>query len=98
MSDLRLQFANGDLRSTASYPKSWSAAQRHRMALGTHPATGLPFADNGETCRTCRLRTLHQPSDRPYHKCGLVIITSGPGTDLRLSWPACSKWKACSDE
>lgn len=31
---------------------------------------------------------------RTYYKCMLMPVTNGPGSDIRLSWPACVKWEA----
>jgi hypothetical protein len=29
-------------------------------------------------------------ANRTWHKCNRAGITHGPGTDIRVSWPACS--------
>lgn len=52
---------------------------------GTGPA--------GETCRTC---AYYRVGGRGrYRKCALERYrwTSGPGTDIRASSPACKKWE-----
>lgn len=53
---------------------------------GTGPA--------GETCKTCAHACYHTMAKR-YWKCGLMrqVWTGGPGTDIRLSSPACSFWR-----
>ena len=62
--------------------------RRQYLEAGIHPATGLPLADNGETCATC---VHHRPGR--FHKCLLAGVTHGPGTDIRVSWPACQRWE-----
>ena len=47
----------------------------------------------GETCGSCRHSWAHRPSNKRYWKCGLVSMTHGPGTDIRLSAPACLRWQ-----
>ena len=49
----------------------------------------------GETCKTCRYATRVDYHDKRYYKCDLIEQwTHGPGTDIRLKWPACAKWEA----
>ena len=69
--------------------------QRRQELLdaGIHPRTGLPLAENGETCGTCLHHFVrHVGSD--FHKCDLTPPTRGPATDVRVSWPACTGWEA----
>jgi hypothetical protein len=66
--------------------------QKADIKRGIHPATKMPLAGNGETCRTCIHSVAHQIK-RTYWKCDLMPVTSGPGSDIRLSWPACTKWE-----
>lgn len=84
---------DGDPRYVASWPKGWSAAQRRNAALGRHPF-GMPFADNGETCGTCA----YAFKSNDWWKCERMGVTGGPGTDLRVGWPACTLWKEIPDE
>jgi hypothetical protein len=67
-------------------------ANNRRLAGGIHPVTRLPLANNGESCGTCSNLNREQHNSRSYFKCGLVLSTSGPGTDIRLRWPACNLW------
>jgi hypothetical protein len=69
-----------------------TARQRSLLAAGVHPATGLALAGNGETCGNCAHLTGHSRT-RTYWKCDLVATTHGPGTDIRLGWPACIRWE-----
>ena len=92
MSEPRLPFADGDPRNTRSYPKSWTSLQRHNLAIGLHPM-GMDLAGTDETCGSCS----HAMKHRVYKKCDLTDLTFGPGTDIRLSWPACVLWED-SDE
>lgn len=58
---------------------------------GAHRAGSGPA---GETCGTCA----NAARFGRYAKCKLVRgrWTNGPGTDIRLRWPACSGWQATS--
>lgn len=67
-------------------------ANDRRLAAGIHPATRALLANNGETCGTCGNLDQEQHNSRSYYKCGLIPSTSGPGTDIRLKWPACNLW------
>lgn len=49
---------------------------------------------SGETCKTCRHSFARSMTSKRYWKCGLVPITHGPATDIRVGSPACSKWQA----
>jgi hypothetical protein len=69
-----------------------------RQALldaGIHPRTRLPLAGNGKTCGDCAHSELHYAGSAThgYWKCLLAGVTSGPGTDIRKSWPACTAYK-----
>lgn len=52
---------------------------------GTGPA--------GETCKTCRHRVRKYTGSKTFNKCGLVKATCGPGTDIKISAPACGRWE-----
>ncbi len=74
------------------------AAARRRLAKGSYadvPGTGPA----GETCKTCKHYGGVRLS-RLYRKCELTKAqwTSGPGTDILASAPACSKWEKSNDE
>lgn len=44
----------------------------------------------GKTCKGCiRLRGHRTAGGRTYYKCLVYGVSSGPGTDWRLRWPAC---------
>lgn len=62
--------------------------KKPRGGYAAHPGTG----PEGETCGSCRHVTGHRRS-RTYYKCGLVQMTFGPGTDIRLKSPACWRWE-----
>lgn len=46
----------------------------------------------GEKCKTCDYLCWHQRSKR-WYKCELRGITSGAGTDHRVSWDACGLYE-----
>jgi hypothetical protein len=60
---------------------------------GVHPATRLALRD-GATCGSCAHLLTNGDRRRRWFKCGLVPVTGGPGSDVRLSWPACTSWAA----
>lgn len=63
------------------------------LAAGIHPTTKLPLRQlGGETCRTCALLRRRKLGGT-YWKCSAVYMTGGPATDVRVSWPACTKWE-----
>lgn len=48
----------------------------------------------GETCKSCANYRRVKSGTRAYPKCVLVKWTHGPGTDIKASSPACSRWEA----
>jgi hypothetical protein len=74
--------------------------QAARMGHGLHPL-GSPLHAQAATtddrkapglrCDGC-IHVL--ATRRRYLKCDAHTITHGPGTDLRLWWPACDRWEA----
>lgn len=59
-----------------------------RGGYAAEPGTGPP----GETCGTCQHHHVSSLS-KDYHKCRLGSDSGGPGTDIRVRAPACSKWE-----
>ncbi len=69
----------------------------HMMAVGQHPMGGRLRDPAGESCGSCAHATArNERSESTFWKCGLMrkAWTSGPGTDIRLKWPACERWEA----
>lgn len=66
-------------RRLAEQPKGYAARP------GSGPA--------GETCGSCKHHYTAQWS-KTYHKCDLIKATRGPGSDIRVRAPACSRWEA----
>jgi len=64
---------------------------RHHAAIadGRHPMMGGPV-NLEHTCGDCAHHFSHT-RNRTWHKCDLNA-THGAGTDIRVSWPACTKW------
>ena len=59
------------------------------IQAGVHPVTGGgTFPDIG-TCGDCAHAVAHT-RNRTWWKCSKFAITHGPGTDIRLKWPACN--------
>lgn len=48
----------------------------------------------GEFCRTCKHSYTRNSGGGTYRKCELVKATKGPGSDIVLKSPACSRWEA----
>lgn len=57
---------------------------------GRHPVTGGATHPDVGTCGDCARAVAHT-RNRTWWKCELVPITFGPGTDIRLKWPACDR-------
>lgn len=70
-----------------------TARRRVLLEQGINPGSMRPFAGNNEFCRTCKHLEIHG-NEKTYFKCGRVPVTAGPGTDIRVSWPACILWEA----
>ena len=86
-------------KDTRSYTRRLTLRNAATLSGGKHPATGLPLLNLGkvmtkhdERCGNCKHLTGHS-HDKTWYKCGLVPMTFGPGTDIRLKWPACVKWE-----
>ncbi len=65
--------------------------QRLAIAKGKHPLAPTR-TDSDHTCGSCVHR--HPASgDHSWPKCDRWLITSGPATDCRAWWPACTQWE-----
>lgn len=76
-----------------SYGRRLTIRRRQMLDRGIHPITRLPLAGNDETCGSCAHHRLRGNVAGRFHKCDLNL-TGGPATDLRVSWPACTRWDA----
>ena len=90
-------FCNGAGCTYCHPPKHpWFAAgsasklQRENVKKGLHPL-GARLATNGKTCGGC-VHHKRREMNKVFHKCDLNE-THGPGTDIRVSWPACEKYE-----
>lgn len=83
-----------DIGSTSDVAEKLSPDRRRTeqrnaaLARGQHP-TGLGRIDVEHTCGECRFRFAKAGHAKTYWKCLVLGPTSGPATDVRLSWPAC---------
>lgn len=75
----------------ASYTRRLTARNNALLARGRHPATSLPLRGD-EQCGTCVHAKGHTRT-KTYYKCDQVALTFGAATDIRLSWPACTRWE-----
>jgi hypothetical protein len=62
------------------------------IARGVHPITRLELRAEGGTCATCAYAVKEDHGARHYWKCWAVPVTHGAATDLRISWPACTRY------
>lgn len=74
-----------------SYGRRLTIRQHQALADNRHPLMGGPLNTDGSTCGTC-VHHVTRAIGKVYHKC-LLRETSGPATDIRVSWPGCLKWK-----
>jgi hypothetical protein len=100
MTGLTCETADG--RTVTITPPEQLSADRCRtitnkplLARGVHPILRLPLAGNGHTCGDCA-NHIARRFNKTYHKCRLND-TAGPATDLRVSWPACTRWEATEE-
>lgn len=77
-----------------SYGRRLTLRNRRMLDAGRHPITGLPVRDGDETCGSCD-HCFRWSRGGSYFKCDLND-TRSEATDLRVSWPACTAWKARS--
>lgn len=68
--------------------------QPHKPKRGQAKGSAAPIGSGprGETCGTCKHAYSRNGGRRNYWKCDLVKATGGPGSDIRLKWPACSRF------
>jgi hypothetical protein len=71
-------------RLQASHNRSKPRSRGYAAQPGSGP--------QGETCGSCEHLIRHRTA-RSFWKCDLVKWTHGPGTDIRRSTPACSRWE-----
>ena len=61
---------------------------RQYLKMGIHPITRRKLLEpEDKTCGDCSHHVVREAANR-YHKCDFNQ-SSGAGTDLRISWPAC---------
>lgn len=71
---------------------------RQALANGQHPANGLPMLDDGSTCGDCAHLARMGYRGKTYIKCPhhRFGLSHSEASDMRVSWPACSKFEAKS--
>lgn len=76
-----------------SYGQRLTIRRRADLAAGRHPVTGLPLLspDWGYQCGTCA-HLIRRRYSRTYVKCALRE-TGAEATDVRLHWPACTRYR-----
>jgi hypothetical protein len=65
------------------------------LARGIHPTTRakLLHAEWSRTCGDCDHHVVNAGHAKTYHKCDAALMTMGPATDVRVSWPACERFR-----
>lgn len=86
---------------TLSVERRRTLRRREDLAAGTHPTSRRPLAPEGHagyghTCGDCAQHLAHHHHSAVHHKCRLAPqgLTHGPGSDVRVGWPACTAWEA----
>lgn len=65
-----------------------SGKRKRKSGYAAQPGTG----PEGEKCKTCRHIRRVQGGAKTFPKCALIRWTKGPGTDIKVNAPACSRW------
>lgn len=65
-----------------------SGKRKRKGGYAALPGTG----PQGEKCKTCRHIRRVQGGAKTFPKCALICWTKGPGTDIKVGAPACSRW------
>ena len=76
---------------TESYERRLTAWRRMMLEKNMHPITRLKLLRD-HTCGECAHHVRQGGTSGTYHKCRLNN-TGGPKTDLRVSWPACTRFE-----
>jgi hypothetical protein len=61
------------------------------LAGGYHPATREQLILVGATCGGCA-HHFERRRNKTWHKCDYTA-TGGAGSDIRVGWPACTRWE-----
>lgn len=88
--DPKIQFAlDMPLQGKASI---WQVQGKRRSKPKGGYAAPPGSGPEGEFCKTCRHIRRMMGGRKAFPKCALVKWTRGPGTDIRVNAPACSRW------
>lgn len=65
------------------------------LAIGKHPANGLPI-DDSHTCGEC-VNLKRYRLGKTYLKCAFHRLgeSHSAASDMRAGWPACPHWESC---
>lgn len=86
----RLMDPNAGALSDVERKRIMARLKQRKTGHAWQPGSG----PDGETCKTCKHYATRRMS-KVYRKCALVRDqwTSGSGTDIKASDPACKKWE-----
>lgn len=76
-------------RTDAERRREQRRLQERPKGYAAPPGSG----PSGETCKTCAHSYRRESGAKAYRKCDLVRATKGPGSDILLRSPACSRWE-----
>ena len=87
----RAPVSRDDLSSTRRLTKR----NAEMLALGVHPATRQPISPELGRCGDCAHSHRLTHHSRAYWKCDLhrLGMSHSEGSDIRISWPACTKFE-----
>lgn len=82
-------------RERESYTVRLTRRRAELLDAGIHPTTRVALRQpvGAQTCGTCAHHFVRHLGGT-YHKCDAVAPTGGPATDVRVSWPACTRFEA----
>lgn len=86
----------GPRRNARGESPDQARTRRNREAIekGRHPVAGVALLrEGGHTCGDCSHAMQTSGGARWFWKCDTMPRTGGPGTDLRVSWPACVRFE-----
>jgi hypothetical protein len=90
-----------DPEAELSATQKLTLRRRRMLEQGIHPATKArlldPVDQAGASCGMCVHARQIDHHRRTYWKCDLVPHTNGAATDIRVSWPACTRYEAHPD-
>lgn len=96
----RTRRAPGPKRDAEGLSRDQRRTKRNNEMLerGVHPATRQPTIE-GNTCGECIHHHVHEHNGKRWHKCDVhrLGMSASAESDIRVSWPACTKFDDGND-